>query len=125
MSTIPGICWRDTRQIDMQNYDGACAILQWCGGTALGEDYEPFVMSVPGPDGTQYAQDGDWVEIANDGSFCVVPGASLTVCSTCQGDGADPNDPGEWIPEAGMFKPTSPCPDCKGPGIKSQQGEEQ
>jgi hypothetical protein len=122
MSTI---YWQDARQIDMKDYDGACAILRWCGGTALGEDYDPFVMSVPGPDGIQYAQDGDWVEVASDGSFCVVPGSSRTTCLTCKGSGGDPDDPGEFIPEAGKYKPTSPCPDCKGLGIKVQQGEKQ
>lgn len=122
MSTVPDIYRRDARRIDMQDYDGACSILQWCGGTALGEGHEPYVMEVPGPNGPQYAKDGDFINIARDGSFCVVPGANPNACLTCKGDGADPDDPGEWVPEAGRHQPTSPCPACNGSGEMSQQG---
>lgn len=40
------------------------------------------------------------------------------VCPTCRGVGADPTDPGDWVPEVGMHNPAiaAPCPDCGGTG---------
>jgi hypothetical protein len=122
VSVTKGIHWHEKR-INMKDHGDACWILAWCGGTALGEGHEPYVMEVPGPNGPQYAKNGDFIDIASDGSFHVVPATSSDWCLTCEGTGADPDDPGEYVPEAGMNMPTSPCPDCKGTA-KHQKGEE-
>lgn len=41
-------------------------------------------------------------------------------CQHCAGDGCDPQDPGDWIPEVGKHHPgtRSPCPECDGAGLK-------
>lgn len=60
------------RRIDMQDYDEACAIVTWCNGSALGEWDEPYVVQVPGPEGPEYAKDGDWIEPVEGAGFRVV-----------------------------------------------------
>jgi DnaJ-class molecular chaperone len=39
-------------------------------------------------------------------------------CPHCKGDGADPDDEGEWFPEVQMHNPNmrAPCPVCHGTG---------
>lgn len=59
------------RRINMQDYDNACSIVTWCGGRALGEDRNPYVIEVPGPNGPEYAQDGDWIKQTLGGGFHV------------------------------------------------------
>lgn len=112
----------DIRRIDMQDYDSASSLVTWCQGEALGEGFEPYVILVPGSVGPQYAKDGDFIGLASDGSFRVIPGVAPDACPACEGSGADPEDPGEWVSEAGAYLPTSPCPDCNGSGRTSQQG---
>lgn len=48
----------------------------------------------------------------------VVLGLVPRPCPHCHGNQADPNDAGDWIPEAGMHNPYSaaPCPKCHGTG---------
>lgn len=46
-------------------------------------------------------------------------------CSCCKGDGGDPDDQGDWIPEAGMYQPTVPCPECHGSGLQATGGAQQ
>ena len=46
-------------------------------------------------------------------------------CPHCHGDGADPEDEGDWIPEAHQYNPNSrgPCPQCNGRGSVAQSLE--
>lgn len=48
----------------------------------------------------------------------IVLGLVPRPCSHCKGNGGDPDDPGDWIPEAGMHNPNTagPCPACHGHG---------
>ena len=42
-------------------------------------------------------------------------------CIICKGSGADPDDPGDWVPEAGMHNPYTgaPCSMCLGSGKRA------
>ena len=41
-----------------------------------------------------------------------------TLCTYCRGEGGDPDDPGDWGPDAHMHNPNlrSACPECNGSG---------
>lgn len=59
----------EARLIDMSDYDEACSILAWCGGTAVGEGFEPHVMSILTLEGVMYANDGDYIIKGVQGEF--------------------------------------------------------
>lgn len=42
-------------------------------------------------------------------------------CPTCHGSGLDPDDEGDWVPEAGMYNPSTigPCPTCNGRKVRA------
>jgi hypothetical protein len=48
----------------------------------------------------------------------IVLGLVPRPCSYCNGKQSDPDDPGDWISEVGMYNPYSsaPCPECNGTG---------
>ncbi|MFD5161009.1 hypothetical protein ACFWMJ_23520 [Streptomyces hawaiiensis] len=59
----------EARQLSMADYDEACSILAWCGGSAVGEGFEPHVMAIPTLEGTMYADDGDFIIRGVEGEF--------------------------------------------------------
>ena len=85
----------ERRLLDMGDHDGACEILRWCNGTALGEGYEPYVMHVPTPHGSQYAKSGDWIKAMPDGSFWVTEDPDRDRCPNCRGLRHEQGDPQE------------------------------
>jgi hypothetical protein len=50
----------EARQLGL-DYDEDCAIVAWCGGRALGEEYEPNVLAIDTLEGTMEAAHGDWI----------------------------------------------------------------
>lgn len=49
----------EARRVDVQDYDGMCALVSWCGGEAI--DDGEYVITVPIPDGAIRVKDHDWV----------------------------------------------------------------
>ena len=75
------------------------------------------------PDGSVITRDAEQrtafeVAVLWPCTSAVVLGLAPRPCPHCKGNGSDPDDKGDWIPEAGMYNPYSvaPCPECHGTG---------
>jgi hypothetical protein len=58
----------EARQLGI-DYDEDCAIVAWCGGRAVGEGYEPYILSIGTLEGPMLAQHGDWIIKGVQGEF--------------------------------------------------------
>jgi len=82
---------------------GIWAVTGWPIAAAMGRkttvtrDTQPFHVAPP-----QYPQ----------------PAPYLPPCGYCTGTGADPDNPGDWVPAVHAYDPGSrgPCPKCHGHG---------
>ncbi|MET9480973.1 hypothetical protein [Streptomyces sp. NPDC006638] len=54
----------EARQLNFENYDDACSLVRWCGGTAEWDG-----IAIQTLEGTMLAENGDWIIKGIQGEF--------------------------------------------------------
>lgn len=57
----------EARQIDTNDYDGLCELVQWCGGRAIA--WDGHVIAIDTLEGTMEGGHGDWIIKGVKGEF--------------------------------------------------------